>query len=291
MEQWQIGAVTVTKIVDMELRGGLEAAFPTLTPEAVAPFKWLQPHYVDEAGRLSMSIHALVVDTGTRRILVDTCLGNDKQGRPHDFINNRQGPFLADLAAAGYPRESIDTVLCTHLHVDHVGWNTMLVEGEWVPTFANARYLFAREEFQHWLTQQEMERQRIVFADSVQPIQDAGLADLVNHDHRVCDEVRLVPTPGHSPGHVSVMIESEGASAIITGDIVHHPAQLALPDSIGLADQDPELAVATRKDLLESVADQPILMIGTHFCTPTAARVGRENGAYRLLLDDHGTGS
>ena len=128
--QWRIGDVTVTKIVELEVTGGSRFILPQATREAIQPIAWLRPHFADEDGRLRMSIHSFVVETPTRRIVVDTCLGNDKQNRRIPTWNDLHGPFLADLAAAGYPRESIDTVLCTHLHVDHVGWNTMLVDGK-----------------------------------------------------------------------------------------------------------------------------------------------------------------
>ncbi len=133
--KWQIGDVTVTKIVELETTGGSRFILPQATREAILPISWLIPHFADEEGRLKMSIHALIVEAPGRRIIVDTCLGNDKKDRRIPTWNDRQGRFLEDLAAAGFARETIDTVLCTHLHVDHVGWNTMLVEGHWVPTF------------------------------------------------------------------------------------------------------------------------------------------------------------
>src|SRR3954467_10275110 len=139
--KWRVGKVTVTKIVEMEATGGSRFILPQATYEEILPIEWLQPHFPAARGPPKMSIHALVVETPERRILVDTCLGNDKQNRRIPTWNNLQLPFLADLAAAGFARESIDTVLCTHLHVDHVGWNTMLSGGKWVPAFPEARYL------------------------------------------------------------------------------------------------------------------------------------------------------
>src|ERR1700739_180 len=142
--KWRIGEVWVTKIVELEVTGGSRFILPQATYEAVLPIDWLRPDFADERGRLKMSIHALVVETQSRRIVVDTCLGNDKENRRIPTWNRLQTSFLADLAAAGYPRKTIDTVVCTHLHVDHVGWNTMLVDGRWIPTFPNARYLMGR---------------------------------------------------------------------------------------------------------------------------------------------------
>ena len=282
--QWRIGRVTVTKIVELEVTGGSRFILPQATYEEILPIGWLQPHFADERGRLKMSIHALVVETPDRRIVVDTCLGNDKQGRRIPTWNNLQGPFLADLATAGYPRESIDTVLCTHLHVDHVGWNTMLVDGKWLPTFPRARYLMGRVEFAHWQEQHERDDMAAVFADSVKPIHDAGLADLVETDHRVCDEISLVPTTGHTPGHVSVFIRSEGEEALITGDFIHHPCQIAHPEWSSTADTDPEAAHRTRDCMLKELSERPVLVIGTHFAGATAGRIVRDGDAYRLAV-------
>jgi len=282
--KWRIGAVTVTKIVEMEVTGGSRFILPDATYEAVLPIEWLRPHFADERGRLKMSIHALLVEAPGRRIIVDTCLGNDKQNRRIPTWNNLQGPFLADLAAAGFARESIDTVLCTHLHVDHVGWNTMLSGGKWVPTFPEARYLMGRTEFEHWRQSRGRDDMDAVFADSVKPVFDAGLVDLVETDHRVCDEIDLVPTLGHTPGHVSVRIRSQGGEALITGDFMHHPCQIARPDWRSAVDSDPDQAQRTREHMLRELSERPVLVIGTHFAGPTAGRVVRDGDAYRLAV-------
>jgi glyoxylase-like metal-dependent hydrolase (beta-lactamase superfamily II) len=283
--RWTVGKVTVTKVVELEMAGGSRFLLPQATPEAVREIDWLVPHFADEAGKLRLSIHALIIETPSRRILVDTCLGNDKQGRRIPHWNARQGSFLEDLAAAGYPAGSIDTVLCTHLHVDHVGWNTRLQDGRWVPTFPRARYVFGAREYAHWARPEAGEEsQRAVFADSVQPIIDAGLAELVEADHQLCEEVRLVPSFGHTPGHVSVLIASDGEEALITGDIAHHPCQLARPHWSSTADSDPVQAVATRHAVFGGLAGKPVLVIGTHFAGPSAGRIARDGEGYRLLL-------
>jgi glyoxylase-like metal-dependent hydrolase (beta-lactamase superfamily II) len=289
MQRWRIGRVTVSKIVELEVTGGSRFILPQATYEEILPIGWLQPHFADERGRLKMSIHALVVETPDRRIVVDTCLGNDKQNRRIPTWNNLQGPFLADLAAAGYPRESIDTVLCTHLHVDHVGWNTMLVDGTngtktWVPTFPKARYLMGRIEFAHWQSQRERDDMAAIFADSVKPVHEAGLVDLVENDHRVCDEISLVPTIGHTPGHVSVRIRSAGEEALITGDFMHHPCQIARPDWSSTADSDPHQARRTRERMLKDLSERPVLVIGTHFAGVTAGHIVRDGDVYRLAV-------
>src|SRR6267142_6229878 len=282
--KWQIGDVTVTKLVELETTGGSRFILPQATREAILPISWLIPHFADEEGRLKMSIHALMVEAPGRRIIVDTCLGNDKKDRRIPTWNDRQGRFLEDLAAAGLPRDLIDTVLCTHLHVDHVGWNTMLKDGKWVPTFPRARYLMGRVEFAHWQEQHQRDDMAAVFADSVAPIAEAGLADLVETDHRICDEITLVPTTGHTPGHVSVRISSRGEEALITGDFMHHPCQIARPQWSSTADSDPDAAQRTRQLMLTRLSDNPTLVIGTHFAGRTAGHVVRDGTAFRFAV-------
>jgi len=282
MNQWQIGDVTITRVVEIESLGGSKFILPDATRDACLPYRWMQPHFMDEFGNLRMSVQALVVDTGERRILVDTCIGNDKERNVPNW-SNLQTHFLQDLEAAGYPPETIDSVLCTHLHVDHVGWNTMLVGGEWVPTFPNARYLFAKTEWEHWDANEDEKVYGPVLADSVRPVVEAGLVDLVEMDHQICAEVCFEPTPGHTPGHVSVHIRSKGTEALITGDCIHHPVQMTRPDWCSSADVDQAQGLNTREALLQRYVDDDILIIGTHFATPTAGHIKHlSDGGYYL---------
>ena len=283
MLTWKVGAVTITRIVEMELPVAYDERRPFLKearPEALKATPWLYPHFVTEEGHLRLSIHALLVDAPGLRLVVDTCVGND---RPRKFIGGRPlaTPFLEHLAEAGWSRDGVDAVVCTHLHVDHVGWNTMLEDGRWVPTFPKARYLIGRAEYDYWSAEGDDEQQ-VILSDSVRPVFDAGLADLVEMDHRLSAEIALMPTPGHTPGHVSVAIDSQGERAVITGDAMHHPCQIAHPDWSPPFDTDQTAAEVTRRALLEKVADQPILVIGTHFAAPTAGHVKRDGAAYRF---------
>jgi glyoxylase-like metal-dependent hydrolase (beta-lactamase superfamily II) len=282
--KWQIGDVTVTKIVELETTGGSRFILPQAEYEAVKEIPWLFPHFADEDGRLKMSIHALLVEAPGRRIIVDTCLGNDKQGRKIPTWNDRQGRFLEDLEEAGFPRTSIDTVLCTHLHVDHVGWNTMLVDGVWKPTFPNARYLFGRVEYEHWSKDSEHFGMEAVLSDSVQPVFDHGLVELVEWDHQICAEVQLTPTIGHTPGHTSVLINSKGQRAMITGDFAHHPCQMARPEWSSTFDSDSTQSEVTRRRVFGELAGEPVLLIGTHFSGPTAGLVERDGDSFRLVV-------
>ena len=289
MLKWHIGDVTITRIVELEMATS-DLIIAEATPESLATMPWLSPHFVTPEGALKISIHALVIETPKHRVIVDTCVGNEKPRPIFPFWDQLQKPFLQDLTAAGFPPETIDTVLCTHLHVDHVGWNTMLVDGKWVPTFRNARYLMGRNEFTHWADQADQEglspylreTQVAVMADSIKPIFDAGLVDLVETDHRLCDEISLIPTLGHTPGHVSVRIASKGQEALITGDFVHHPCQMGHTDWTSGVDYDAAQATRTRNEVFGRLAETPTLVTGTHFATPTAGRIRRDGTGFRF---------
>jgi len=277
--QWKIGKVRITKVVELETVGSTRFILPNATNDEIQKLPWLIPHFATEEGRLKMSIHSLVVETPTRRIVVDTGLGNDKQGRNVPTWNNRNGPFLDTMTAAGFAPDSIDTVLCTHLHVDHVGWNTRLKGGKWVPTFANARYLFGKTEYEHWRDHSETADKVAVFNDSVKPIVDAGKAELIASDARLCEEIAMIPTPGHSPGHMSLHILSDGEEALLTGDVAHHPCQMAHLDWSSTADSDPVQSAVTRRQLFSRFSDQPVLVIGGHY---HAGHIHRDGDAFKF---------
>ena len=278
--KWRIGDVTVTRVVEIEATGGMSRVIPDAKRERLKEIPWMYPHFADENGRMRGAIHALIVEAPDRTIMVDTCVGNDKE-RGNPAWNQLQTAFLDDMEKAGYVLDAIGTVLCTHLHIDHVGWNTMLVDGKWVPTFPKARYLIGQVEFAHWQADTDLD-QVAVMADSVLPVFDANLVDLVETDHQITDEISLMPTVGHTPGHVSVMIRSNGEEAMITGDFIHHPCQFAHPEWSSSFDTDPVQSAQTRREVFDRYADTPTLIIGTHFATPTAGHLKRDGDAYRL---------
>lgn len=319
MNVWQIGQVKITQVVEAgPSPTSTKFLFKDPPADLVQQHGWLLPHFATAEGKLLMSVHAFVIESAGRTIVVDTCVGNDKP-RQNPGWNRLQTDFLADLARAGFAPERIDTVLCTHLHVDHVGWNTRWDGSRWVPTFPNARYLFARTEWQHWADEAAARRaanpdagpEDDVFGDSVQPIVDAGLADLVAMDHRLTDDVWLEPTPGHTPGHVSVRIRSrvepalpghpaplggragrspdQGAQvfqqAVITGDLMHHPIQCSEPDRLVKFDSDAQMARETRRRFLACCAADRSLVLGTHFAHPTAGRVVAAGAAWRFEVN------
>jgi glyoxylase-like metal-dependent hydrolase (beta-lactamase superfamily II) len=278
--QWKVGKVRITKVVELETVGSTKFILPLASNEEIRKLPWLIPHFATEEGRLKMSIHSLVVETPMRRIVVDTGLGNDKEGRGIPTWNNRNTPFLETMTAAGFAPESIDTVLCTHLHVDHVGWNTRLGGGKWVPTFANARYLFGKTEYEHWRDHSHEPSQKAVFNDSVKPIVDAGKVELIASDAKVADEITMIPTPGHSPGHMSLLIASDGEEALLTGDVAHHPCQMAHLDWASAVDTDARQSTATRRELFSRFADRPVLVIGGHY---NAGHIKREGDAFKFI--------
>ena len=265
------------------MTGGSRFILPDASPEAIRPISWLIPHFADENGRLKMSIHALLVEVPGRRIIVDTCLGNDKQNRRIPDVERSPGD-VSCRSRSGRVRARDDRHGTVHApphrsrRLEYHAGGT----GEWVPTFPNARYLFGRVEFEHWSKQTELAHMLPVIADSVQPILDRGLAELVEWDHQICPEVRLTPSIGHSPGHASVLISSKGERAMITGYFAHHPCQMAHPEWASTADDDAKAGEATRRRIFGELAGEPVLVIGTHFAGPTAGRVVRDGDAFRL---------
>jgi len=288
MEPIAVGRLRISAVVERAGPTRPTWLLPDAAPEAVERHRaWLAPHFLDGQGRFLQSIHTFVIQAPGLTALVDTCVGNDKDRGGRQPFHMMRTSFLDDLRAAGFPPESIDLVLCTHLHVDHVGWNTRLENGRWVPTFPRARHLFARREWEHWSAERDADTRRIM-ADSVTPVLDAGLAQLVDADHRVSDELWVEPTPGHTPGHLSVRLRSGDSEAVITGDLMHHPVQMAEPRWGSHFDSDVEQARKTRQAFCERYADTPVTVLGTHFHHPTAGRIVRHGDTWRFRVTGGG---
>ncbi|MEV0279139.1 MBL fold metallo-hydrolase [Streptomyces sp. NPDC050610] len=284
---WTVGGVTVHRVDEVPLPPATGPwLLPDATPEVVTAQDWLHPHFAGRDGILHIDSHSFAFVVDGLRVLVDTGIGNGKE-RANPAWHNLRTDFLERLTAAGFPPDSVDLVILTHLHADHVGWNTRQVNGEWVPTFPNARYLTTRAERDFWATYDMDEARRQMFADSVIPVEQAGLlhaVDVPSNGAEIAPGVRLIPTPGHTPGHVAVELTSQGETAVISGDCVHHPVQLAHPAIGACVDIDPQQSEATRHKLLGSLADTDTLLLGTHFAPPTAGRVVTHGDAYRLRL-------
>jgi glyoxylase-like metal-dependent hydrolase (beta-lactamase superfamily II) len=284
MNDLRLGRMRVSTVVELSGPTPPTWLLPDATPDAVERHRdWLAPHFMDPKGRFLQSVHSFVVTTPDLRMLVDTCVGNDKDRGGKRPFHMLRTDFLDRLTAAGFPPDSIDVVICTHLHVDHVGWNTRLENGRWLPTFPRARYLFARTEWEHWTSETDDDTKRLM-ADSVAPIVDAGLANLVDANHRVSDEIWLTPTPGHTPGHVSVRLSAGGADAVITGDLMHHPVQVGEPEWGSNFDSDVPAGRITRRAFCERYANRPVDVLGTHFHHPTAGRIVRRDDGHRFVV-------
>ena len=281
MATWNIGDVSITKVLEMEKHWPFSALLPG-AEEVIDDLDWLRPDFVTDEGRMKLSIHALVIESDGQTIIVDTCCGNNKDRPGAPAFDNLETDFLGELSRCGFSPTDVDVVLSTHLHVDHVGWNTQLIDGTWVPTFPNAEYLFVRPEFEHWAA--EPQDYGPVFEDSVQPIIDAGLATVVEADHQITANVSLELTAGHTPGHVSVVIESGNDMALITGDMTHHPVQFAHPEMASSADWRQDLSTATRFEAYKKWSDGR-LVIGTHFAGRTAGRLKPVGDVWSFEVD------
>jgi glyoxylase-like metal-dependent hydrolase (beta-lactamase superfamily II) len=285
--RWQVGDAVVFRIADVDATAALQGLIPKFDPAAVAHVPWLTPDFVDETGRLRGMVQAFLITIGGQLIIVDPGVGNRERRVAVPGWNNLHTDFLGRLRSIGVAPEEIDFVVNTHLHFDHVGWHTQLVDGAWQPTFRSSRYVISAGEFGYWHSQpaNQIADQHAGFSDSVLPVYEAGLVDLVADDHVVTEGVRLLPTPGHTPHHVSMMIESRGHSAVITGDVMHHPCQIAYPDW-GASDFDASQAQASRTQLIQRFADSDTLILGTHFADPVAGRIRGEGTTFRLMPAD-----
>lgn len=282
MKSISFGDVLVSRAEEMIWEISPRFLFPDLTYEDFEPHRhWLVPHFSTEQLKLRLSIHSFVLRTSHHTILIDTCIGNDRK-RDVPLWDHMSGPYLENLQALGVDPEQVDYVFCTHMHVDHVGWNTRLENGRWVPTFPNAKYLFNRKEWEYWKDTED-ENQAEVVKDSLLPIMEAGLHQIVEETVEIDDAVRLEPTPGHTPGHCSVLLNSKGEQAVITGDMIHHPSQIAEPHWGSRVDWDLEMGIETRKAFIEKYADTATTILGTHFAPPTAVKI--RSGKQGLMVE------
>jgi glyoxylase-like metal-dependent hydrolase (beta-lactamase superfamily II) len=285
MTGWKIGSVTVTPVIELTLPIPATFLLPEATPQALEPYAaWLRPGYLTETGLINLVIQAFLVESRGRKIIVDTCVGNGKT-RAVPQMSGLDTPFLERITDAGFPPEQVDTVICTHLHVDHVGWNTKQVDGRWVPTFPNARYLFTREEWEYWRGAEgvsAMARTGDYMADSVVPIVEAGLADFVPMNHQLFPEVSLIPAAGHTPGLVCVDVRSSRERLVLAGDLLHSPLQCVFPEWKMLYCVDAAASARTRVRLLSEWAESRTPILPTHFPSPSAGLVERSNDAFRF---------
>jgi glyoxylase-like metal-dependent hydrolase (beta-lactamase superfamily II) len=279
MTQLRIGAAIAARVEETyEPNFSAVKFFPDWDPAVVQEHgAWLAPdHYDPASGYLKLSVHSWLLTVGGKRILIDACVGNHKPRSARPMWHMLETPYLSRLAAAGARPEQIDMVMCTHLHVDHIGWNTRLENGRWVPTFPNARYVFSKEDYEHYLAiDRDPERGPAnlgSFRDSILPVVEAGLAQMVSGAAALDESLSVEPAPGHTPGTIAIKFESRGAKAIFCGDILHHALQVYRPEWNSFACADALEARASRRKVLEHCADGALLM-PAHFGTPFVCRV------------------
>lgn len=291
---WRIDDVTIHKIVEIESAyTTIDRFFPGITPDTLREhLSWFKNDgYVESTRQLFLSYHSFIVETPRYTILIDSCVGNNKSCPVRDTWHNKSDTrWLDEFAATGLQFEDIDFVLCSHLHVDHVGWNTRMQDGNWVPTFPNARYLMVDKEYDYasrWAREHQEDTAmaalfQAVFEESIQPVVDAGCVDFVSATHVLDPYVRLLPTPGHTPAHVAICVGRHADSAVFTGDLIHSPIQTRLPDLKVRLDDDPELALQSRRAFFERFADTKTLVFTMHFPAPSVGYLRREGRAYVL---------
>ncbi len=282
-----LGDITIQQIVEQQVPiMGVHDFFPSLTPEMLAENReWLEPVFIDPASQhVILCVQSYIVRTAHHTILIDSCVGNHKPRPMRPMWNMMDSDrYEKNFAASGLAFEDIDYVMCTHLHTDHVGWNTKLEDGRWVPTFPNARYVFADRELSYWTERAQADPDKCPWMiDSVLPIVDARKAEIVKSDHSLGDHVQLVPSPGHSIDHFCVQVGRPGNDALITGDMVHSPLQARYPELGMLMDHDSAMAGRTRRELFGRFCDTSTLICTAHFPSPSTGRITRWDDGFRI---------
>jgi glyoxylase-like metal-dependent hydrolase (beta-lactamase superfamily II) len=283
-ESWQIGDVRLTAIVEAEVAGiPPQFFFPDIVTDDVTAVDWLSDGAASSGGTIAFRVQAFVVETRGRVVLVDPCVGNAKQ-RSLTFWNDLQLPWLERFTAAGFDPDHVDLVVHTHLHEDHIGWDTHRRGDEWVPTFANARHVYVGDELDY-AVRDDRRTEDDPYADSIAPILDAGLGDIVGADATLADGLRLVATPGHTPGHAAIAVDTSADPLVITGDLLHHQLQLANPRIAEIADWDVALARETRSAFFSEQARVGSIVAGTHFPIAPVGRIEPNGAAWRFRVE------
>ena len=290
MSRWTFGEIIVERVLEFE--GPLfspSELFPASTSETIDSLcHWLKPGLFDpESGQLILAFITYVIRSPRYTILVDTCGGNDKHRPQKPRYHMKKWLFLENLLSLGIKPEDVDYVLCTHLHVDHVGWNTKLSNGRWISTFPNAQYLFVRNEWEYWQHQYQTDEftDDPYYEDSILPIIAAGQAIFIEKDYAFEKDIWLDPTPGHTPGHVCLHISSGGVEAVMSGDVMHHPLQCTEPDWNSCFCVNTEQAQRTRRAFLERYANTNTLIMPAHFPTPSVGRIVSSGSAWRFSFE------
>lgn len=280
-ERWVVGATTLTTIVESETSSiPVEMFFPDATASDVAKATWLPADVAGDDGTITFRVQSFVVEHNDKTIVIDPCVGNHKK-RNLFFWDKLQLPWLDRFLTAGFDPAAVDLVIHTHLHEDHIGWDTHLVDGVWVPTFPNARHVYVADELD-WAEGDDRRQGHDPFADSIAPIVDAGLSWEVAPDADLGDGIQLLSTPGHTPGHASIRIETTAERLVITGDVLHHPFQLTNPDLAEVGDCDVPRARGTRRAFFDEHSDSGAIVAGTHFPIAPVGRIETLGAGWRF---------
>ena len=282
-KRFSVDDLTIHRIIEQEATflPALEL-LPDLTAELLAKNTlWMRDaRAIDAEGVLILCFQSYIVKTPHHTILIDSCIGNDKPRPLRPKWNMKtDNTYMRGLATAGFSVDDIDFVMCTHLHVDHVGWNTRLQNGRWVPAFPNARYVFGKIEFDYW-TEQHAKAEVAPFGDSVLPVVEARQAEIVRDNYEIGDHVRILPTPGHTPGHVAFSVGRGKDSAVFSGDLMHSPLQARYPELSAKFDVDQMQAATTRRNFLERYCDTDTLSCPAHFPSPSAGKIRRKGDGF-----------
>jgi glyoxylase-like metal-dependent hydrolase (beta-lactamase superfamily II) len=292
MVELKLGDATVTRIEESyEPNFEAQKFFPAWNADVVRQHRdWLSPNHYDEAsGFLKLSVHSWLIKVGGKRILIDTCVGNHKPRAYRPKWHMMETRYLERLAAAGVKPDEIDMVMCTHLHVDHVGWNTRLDNGRWVPTFKNAQYVFSREDYDFYQKLDNDPEKGPAnggsFRDSVLPVVEAGLARMVSGAQALDESLKVEPAPGHTPGTIAIKFESKGEKALFCGDILHHALQVYHPEWNSFACLDQDNARKSRRTALEHCAGAGARLLPCHFGAPFTCHIDSKAGGFAPRFD------
>lgn len=284
------GDVEVTRIPELTTTFPRSFVFPD-TDERLwtTSQEWLAPQFWDPANdHMTVAVQSWLIRSAGQTILVDTGVGNNKDRPGMSMFDHLSTGYLDNLAHAGITPKDIDLVICTHLHPDHVGWNTTRTDNGWIPTFPNARYLLPRADFDYMNpvnahSPNTAPWRRNAFQDSVTPVHNAGQTELWEGDYYDIDEhLRLEPVPGHTPGSAVLQLRSGTDRAIFVGDLLHSPLQIPHPEHSPCFDEDTDQAARVRTALLEIIADTNTLMVPAHFPGAGAAEVKRHGASFAI---------